>query len=67
MAQENHGSANSRYWRAASWVAGPKVGVKYISYQHAWKLTKADALAYLGWLDAGNEGTHRDMRRQNDV
>jgi hypothetical protein len=58
MAQPNRGYGRSLYWKANSWPAGSKIGVVYISYQYEHKLTKADALEYLAWLDAGNEGTH---------
>ena len=59
-AQPDHGSARSGYWHANAWPAGGRIGVKYISYQHTWHLTKADALRYLQWLDAGNVGRHRE-------
>lgn len=58
-AQENHGRADSRYWHSNAWRAGSKVRVRYISYQgDGSPLTKSDALEYLRWLDAGNEGKH---------
>ena len=57
-AQPNRGTTNARYWHPSSRAAGPRVAVRYISYQYTNKLTKADAWAYLQWLDAGNEGTH---------
>lgn len=56
----NHGTTRSRYWHSNAWPAGSRVGVRYISYQAAWKLTRADALEYLAWLDAGNEGRHSE-------
>ena len=54
----NHGTTRGRYWYASAWPAGSRVGVRYISYQTEWKLTKSDAIEYLAWLDAGNEGMH---------
>jgi hypothetical protein len=46
------------YYRACAWAAGSRVGVRYVSFQHETFLTKADALEYLAWLDAGNIGRH---------
>jgi hypothetical protein len=37
---------------------GNRVSVMYVSYQGTSKLARADALAYLAWLDAGNRGKH---------
>jgi len=62
-ADPGRGSAAGRYWNASAWTAGSRVGVRYVSYQFAWKLTKADALVYLKWLDAGNVGKHFDAAR----
>ena len=42
--------------------AGARVSVQYRNVAHA--LTKAEAAAYLAWLDAGNNGTHLDMIRR---
>ena len=39
---------------ACSWAAGAYVGVRYVSFQSGSMLRKAEALAYLAWLDAGN-------------
>ena len=50
--------ARRPFYLPQEWVAGPRVGVRYISYQYSWYLTKADALQYLLWLDAGNTGRH---------
>lgn len=52
------GSKPTRYFMPNAWPAGSRVGVRYVSYQGSWFLTKADALEYLAWLDAGNEGSH---------
>ena len=58
-AQKDYGSAKSSYWHSNAWSAGSKVRVRYISVQgDGFSLTKADALEYLRWLDAGNEGKH---------
>lgn len=45
----------------ASWPGGRYVAVTYISYQGSRNLTKAEALAYLHWLEAGGKGRHTDM------
>jgi hypothetical protein len=45
------------YWPGA-YRAGSKVAVCYVSFHGASKLTKAEAEAYLAWLDAGNVGKH---------
>ena len=49
---------DTRFFQAVAYPAGSKVGVSYISFQGASMLTKAEALAYLEWLDAGNAGKH---------
>lgn len=49
---------SGRFFFANAWEAGSHVGVTYVSYQGKSFLTKADALAYLAWLDAGNRGKH---------
>jgi len=46
-----------RYYRATAYRGGAYVRVRYISYQGAQSLTRAEATAYLAWLDAGNAGT----------
>ena len=48
----------TKFYRAVAYPTGSKVGVSYISFQHVTMLTKAEALAYLEWLDAGNAGKH---------
>jgi hypothetical protein len=58
-AQPKDGKATpGRLFMANAWAAGSRVGVVYVSYQGESMLRKADALDYLRWLDAGNEGTH---------
>ena len=47
-----------RYYQAGAHDCGSKVCLQYVSYQLTSKLTKAEALEYLKWLDAGNVGTH---------
>lgn len=46
------------YYMVNAYRAGTRVGVAYVAYQYHSKLKKADAEAYLAWLDAGNVGTH---------
>lgn len=49
---------HTEWYMASAWVAGSRVGVRYVSYQITTYLTKSDATEYLAWLDAGNEGKH---------
>jgi hypothetical protein len=58
FAQPDRGSAKSGYWNTCVRPAGSRIAVCYISYQGSSKLTKADAIEYLAWLDAGNVGRH---------
>lgn len=51
-------SGSRKYHHAVSYQAGPKLAVVYVSYQGATLLTKAEALVYLAWLDAGNSGKY---------
>ena len=46
------------YYNSGATVAGSRVAVWTVSFQHATNLTRADALRYLAWLDAGNVGSH---------
>ena len=48
---------------SARYAGGSKMWVTYISYQGRSKLTKAEATAYLAWLDAGNVGRHYEALR----
>lgn len=48
----------SPYYNANSWVGGSRVGVRYVSYHGDSFISKADAMKYLAWLDAGNVGRH---------
>jgi hypothetical protein len=51
-------SGLSLYYCAGAGVSGRYVWVKYISYQNASHLTRADAEAYLKKLDEGFVGRH---------
>ena len=42
---------------------GTRVFVTYVSYQGEASLKKAEAEAYLAWLDAGNVGRHYEQQR----
>lgn len=46
------------YYKANCWSSGRYVGVRYVSFQGDFHLSKADAIVYLAWLDAGNIGRH---------
>jgi hypothetical protein len=48
------------FYMALAWSAGSRIGVRYVSYQYSWKLTKAEAMKYLEWLDSGNDGKHHN-------
>ena len=51
------------YYHAGAFRSGSRVGVRYVSYQLLRYLTKAEALRYLAWLDAGNVGKHFEETR----
>lgn len=51
------------YYQANAAGFRGRVGVVYIAYQGASHLSKADALKYLVWLDAGNVGRHFEAFR----
>jgi len=51
------------YYMANAYSNGRRVSVVYISYQGGSKLTRAEAMVYLAWLDAGNVGKHFEMER----
>ena len=46
------------YYRAGAAAHRGRVYVCYVAYQGASPLTKADAIKYLAWLDAGGVGRH---------
>lgn len=46
------------YYHAGASSSGNRVLVQYVAYQGSSGLTKAQALQYLAWLDAGNVGKH---------
>ena len=48
-----------QYYRPSAYRFGPRAHVRYIAYQSAYELTRAEATAYLAWLDAGNVGRWR--------
>ena len=58
------------FYRPGAWVAGGWVNVRYVSYQLTYSFRRADAEAYLAWLDAGNVGKHyvsiEALRRENE-
>ena len=53
-----------RFYHVAAARVGRYVAVVYISYQGRKCLTRAEALAYLAWLDAGHVGQHTQMVRE---
>lgn len=60
---DNERAAIAQYYNGGAWASGRYVGIKYISYQPEYFLTKQEALAYLAWLDAGNVGRHYEAQR----
>jgi hypothetical protein len=58
LAHPRRGKSDCLYYSANAWPAGARLGVRYVTYQNTSNLTKRDALEYLAWLDAGNEGRH---------
>lgn len=52
------GAQLGKYYNPTCWAAGSRLGIRYVSYQTNSYLSKADAIAYLDWLDAGNCGKH---------
>jgi hypothetical protein len=55
-------SSGHPYYHAGAWRAGNRVKVIYVSYHDPSSLTRAEAEAYLTWLDAGNVGTFFRMQ-----
>jgi len=43
------------------------VKIKYVAYQNDWNLPAADAVKYLAWLDAGNNGKHFQMTTEQEI
>lgn len=61
------GSSGVRtYYNTSAARCGSRVGVCYVSYQGWTNLKKADAEAYLAWLDAGNVGRHYEALLERD-
>lgn len=58
------GSRLKPYFNTAAWRAGSRLGVRYVSFQGSWNLTKAEAVAYLTLLDAGAVGTHLEVLKR---
>ena len=56
------GDGLRRYFNAWAMRTGNRISVVYVSYQGASTLTKAEALRYLEWLDAGNIGKHFSVK-----
>lgn len=62
---KNYGT--KRFYNAHSWASGAYVGVRYISFQCESHLRRAEALAYLEWLDAGRVGRHYEQQDESKV
>ena len=57
----------SPYYCVNAFRSGSRICVSYVTYQGGTMMKKAEALEYLAWLDAGNVGTHYDMRHRSGV
>ena len=55
---EGHPGSGHPFFRAYCGSNGRRVHARYVSYQHLYSLTKAQAEAWLTWLDLGNVGKH---------
>ena len=53
---EIHGGS-CRYYHPSATGNGRYVSIRYVTYQGSHTLVKDQAVAYLAWLDAGNNGT----------
>jgi hypothetical protein len=51
------------FWSPRCFRAGSRVKIRYVNYQYESSMTKAEALQYLEWLNAGNVGRHYDCLR----
>lgn len=49
------------YYHAGAFRDGNRVLIRYVSYQHTHSLTRAEAVRYLDWLNAGNVGKDHQM------
>lgn len=59
---ERGGMCAPRIYQPNVWASGNRVMVSYVNYQSGeTSLSRAEALVYLEWLDAGNKGTHMAM------
>lgn len=54
----------ARYFYPRCYRGGAYARIRYVSYQHTSSLKRAEAEAYLDWLNAGNVGTHYEWRRR---
>lgn len=53
-------SMAAKYVRPDVYATRTCLQIRYVSVREYRQLTKADAIDYLAWLDAGNVGTHWD-------
>lgn len=62
--QNTSGPRMKLYWGAFTNVAGSRIRVGYVRGRFDDEcITKATALGYLAWLDAGNVGRHFEQQR----
>ena len=53
-----------RFWKAVAFQSGNRIYLVYKGYQPGTTVTKAEALAYLEKLDAGEVGRHFELLRE---
>ena len=56
-----------RLFRAHAYASGSRVFVLYATWIGPTSFTKAKALAYLAWIEAGNVGEHYHMVPSNGI
>jgi hypothetical protein len=47
---------------SAYYERGPRIMVRFVSFQNPTYLNKQEAMDYLEWLDSGNVGTYYTMK-----
>jgi hypothetical protein len=61
----HHGEGSTKsYYNAYAVSAGPYVMVTYVTYQGRRGLKRAEAEAYLAWLDEGHVGKHFERQQR---
>jgi hypothetical protein len=64
---DRHGTQRTQhrlYNASAGYHGGSRITLIYVSYQGQIHISKAEALAYLAWLDAGGRGSHFEQQSE---